>query len=542
MKIPRPIASLSPHSHPGTILSPFKYRAFLVIWTATLVSNIGGWMQIAAGSWLMTSLNPDPKMVAMVQVASSLPMFLLGLPAGALADIFDRRRLMLTMEIVITLLAAGFALMLLLGRVTSILLLAFIFLGSVAAALIAPAWQAIVPQLVDHKEDLGPAISLNSANINISRAIGPALAGLFIGYWGIASPFLINAVCNLACIAALFWWHTSVGRSTRLPPEHFSNAIVIGLRHVRHNGPLRATLMRAIGFFLFASAYWALLPLVARDQIAGDPKLYGLLLGAIGVGAIAGAFILPSFKTQLGPDRLVAYGSAGTALALLLFGLAHQPATALAASAIAGWSWITVLATLNVSAQIVLPEWVRGRGLATYVTVMFGALTVGSVVWGEVASRLSLAEAHYLAAAGIFASIPLLKRWSLRAHPGLDLTPSMHWPPPITAEDIPADRGPVLITIEYKILPQDQQAFLDAIHCLAVARERDGAYRWGVFEDAAQDGRWIETFMVDSWLEHLRQHERATNADRILEEKVQSFQAKGRPNITHLIAPNHRAA
>jgi len=527
-------------SRSGSPLSPFRHRAFAVVWTAVLVSNIGIWMQNAAAGWLMTSLDPDPRIVAMVQVATALPIFLFGVPAGALADIFDRRRLLLAMEIVITLMTAFFALLLALDRVSPTSLLAFIFLSGIATALMAPAWQAIVPQLVG-REDLASGIALNSTGINISRAIGPALAGFLIAYLGMAAPFSINVATNLACVGALLWWRPAKEVGTDLPPERFGSAILVGLRHARYNRPLRATLLRATGFFLFASAYWALLPLVARDQVAGGPGLYGLLLGAIGVGAVAGAFVLPRFKSKLGPDRVVALGSAGTALALLLFGLARQPAVALAASALAGLSWIAVVATLNVSAQMALPAWVRGRGLAVYVTVLFGGMALGSLMWGEMASLTGLPAAHYTAAALALVAIPLLRRWTLHTDAGRDLTPSMHWPEPLLSDDVGDDRGPVLITVEYRIASGNQQAFLAAIRDVAASRKRDGAYDWHVFEDAAEKGRWLETFLVDSWLEHLRQHERVTNADRALDEAVLRFQTNGLPKVTHYIAGGARS-
>lgn len=514
---------------------PFGYRAFAVVWVATVVSNIGTWMQSAGSGWLMTSLDSDPRIVALVQVATLLPMFLLGLPAGALADILDRRRLLLTMETVGTLLTAGLALLVSLGRVTPTNLLAFTFLASSAAALITPAWQAVVPQLVDRK-DLAPAVALNSAGFNVSRAIGPALGGLIIAQWSIAWPFWLNAISNVGVIGALVWWHVPSDAASSLPRERFANAILVGLRYARYNPHLRATLIQATGFFLFASAYWALLPLVARNQVAGGPGLYGLLLGAIGAGAVAGATILPRIKARLGADRLFGAGSGGTALALLLFGIAHQPAVAFAASAIAGVSWIAVLATLNVSAQVALPEWVRGRGLAVYATVMFGAMTLGSVVWGDVASLISLPVAHYAAAAGALAAIPLLRGYRLQTGAHLDLTPSMHWPEPVLFNDIAEDRGPVLVTIEYRVAPQNRKAFLVALRPVAAERRRDGAYQWGVFEDTAEEGRWIETFLVDSWLEHLRQHERVSNADRELEAVLRRFHTGDSLKITHYIA------
>jgi len=518
-------------------LRPFRHRAFAVVWTATLVANVGVWMQSTAAGWLMTTLAHEPRMVALVQVASALPMFLLGLPAGALADIFDRRRLLLTMEGVGTALAAGFAVLVAKGLATPVVLLGFVFLASAAAAAIAPAWQAIVPQLVETKEDLAPAVALDSVSVNISRAVGPALAGAIIGAWGMAAPFSLYAVFNLACIAALFWWRPAAGPAKDLPPEHFGNAILVGLRHARYNRPLRATLTRAGGFFLFASTYWALLPLVAREQLAGGPGTYGLLLGAIGIGAVVGTTVLPRLKAWLGADRLVDVGPAGTALALLLFALARQTSVALVAGALAGWSWIAVLSTLNVSAQTALPGWVRGRGLAAFATVMFGAMTIGSLVWGEVASVRGLPVAHFAAAAGALLAMPLLRRHKLHAGTGPDLTPSMYWPQQLIADAVEGDRGPVLVTVEYRIADADRDAFLAAVNRQGAGRCRNGAYHWGVFEDTAKAGRWLETFVVDSWLEYLRGLGRITHADRELNEAVLRFQQGDPPRVTHLVAP-----
>jgi len=494
------------------------------------------WIQSTAAGWLMTSLNPDPRAVAMVQVVTSLPMFLLGLPAGALADICDRRQLLLVMEILGILLTLALALLVTLHHVSVISMLLLIFLAGVAYALDAPAWQAIVPQLVGGQKDLAPAIALNSVGINISRAIGPALAGLTIGWWGMSAPFWINGLSNVGVVAALFWWREKESAAAgEFPPERFGNAIRTGLRHARYNRLLRATLLRATGFLLFGTAYWALLPLVAKDRLGGGPELYGLLLGAIGIGAIGGAFLMPRIKERLNADGLVVAGTVGTAVTLVVFGLARQPAIAFLACLLAGLCWISVLATLNVSAQVALPKWVRGRGLATYSTVMFGALTLGSMLWGEVASLTGLPIAHCLAAAGAVIAIPLLRRWKLESANVIDLTPSMHWPEPVLFADIDDDRGPVLVTVEYHVAPTNRNAFLAAIQHLAAGRKRDGAYYWGVFEDAAVPGRWIETFLVDSWLEHMRQHTRVTRTDQLAEAAVARFQVEGAPKVTHFI-------
>jgi Transmembrane secretion effector len=524
-----------PRPTTGSALSPFRYPAFAVIWTATVVANIGAWMYTAASGWLMTSLNPDPLIVSLVQVAAGLPIFVIALPAGALADIVDRRRFLIVGESAYTAIAAIFAVLVTFHLVTPATLLIFTFLIGAFGALTAPAWQSIVPQLVP-KQDLPAAVAANSIGFNLTRAVGPALGGAVTAALGIAAPFWFNAIGNLGVIGALVWWCPHSRADGHLPAERFGSAIRTGLRHAQHNRQLRATLLRAAGFFLFASAYWALLPLVARSQIAAGAEIYGVLLGAIGAGAVAAAFALPWGQARFGADRLVVAGTAGTALALVLFGLARDTATALAASILAGASWIAVLSSLNVSAQVVLPEWVRARGLAVFMTVYFGAHTAGSALWGEVAQLYGLPLAHFIAAAGALLTIPLTRRWHLQTGADVDLTPSMHWAAPTVHRDIEQDRGPVLVTVEYQIDPAKRAPFLAALDRLGQERRRDGAYAWGVFEDAADPARFVETFLVESWLEHLRQHERVTKADRALQVQVQRFQLDGTPKVTHMIA------
>jgi MFS family permease len=520
---------------PPSSWSPFRYAPFSVVWTATVIANIGTWMYNAASGWLMTSLNPEPLIVSLVQVATTLPIFLFAVPAGALADIVDKRRFLIIGEVAVTAVSALFAAIVSVGAATPGNLLLFTFLIGAVAAVTAPAWQSIVPQLVP-KQELTPAVAANSVGFNVSRAVGPALGGVIVAVAGIAAPFWINAISNLAVIGALLWWRPPAERRRHLPVERFGSAIRTGFRHARNNPHLRATLIRSAAFFLFGSAYWALLPLVARERIAGGPDLYGYLLGAIGAGAVGGAFALPWLKRRLGPDRLMAAGTIGTGLATALFGVARDPAAGLAASVIAGVCWIAVLASLNVSAQVALPEWVRGRGLAIFMTVFFGTLTLGSVIWGQVAGVLGLPAAHFMAAAGALVAIPLTWRWKLQTGAAIDLTPSMHWPAPVATDEIEHDRGPVLVTVEYRIDPRNREAFLGALEKLGYERRRDGAYAWGVFEDAAEEGRMVETFLVESWLEHLRQHDRVTNSDRLLQEVVHRFHIEGTPKVTHFIA------
>jgi len=519
--------------------APFRHRTFTVIWTATVVSNIGGWMYNVASGWLMTTLDPNPLTVSMVQVANSLPMFLFAIPAGALIDIVDQRRFLICGEVAVTITSTAFAALVWLHLVTPIGLLLFSFIVTVGSAITYPAWQAVVPRLVP-KPELPAAVAANSVGINVSRAVGPALGGIIVGAFGIAAPFWLNAFSNLGVIAALVWWRPPRTIGTRLPPEPLGSAIRTGFRHARYNAHLSATLIRATAFFGFASAYWALLPLVARHQIAGGPGLYGLLLGAIGAAAVGGAFLLRPLRLKWGADRLVAAATLATSVATALFAFAHDAATAVTASLISGASWIAAVSSLNVSAQVALPEWVRGRGLAMYVTVMFGALTVGSALWGEIAAVAGLPAALVIAAVGASIAIPLTWRWKLQTGVNVDFSPSMHWPDPVTTRTIEPDRGPVLVTIEYRIDPKRGDEFLRALAEYSDARRRDGAYDWGIFEDPAEEGRFIESFRTDSWLEHLRQHQRVTKADRLQEKAVRHFQLGDGPKTTHWIGAQPR--
>jgi quinol monooxygenase YgiN len=259
------------------------------------------------------------------------------------------------------------------------------------------------------------------------------------------------------------------------------------------------------------------------------------LLGAIGLGAIGCSFALNWLKAELGPDVLAVLGSLGSALALVLFAFAHEPVVALLASLVAGASWIVVLACLFVSVQVALPDWVRGRGLAVFLTVHFGAMTLGSAVWGHVASREGLSIALLAAAGGALLAIPLTLRWKLQGAAGLDLSPSMHWRTPVFAQKVEPDQGPVLVTIEYRIAKENCAAFLGAIDEMGRERKRDGAFAWGVFEDAAESGRYLETFLIESWREMQHLRARVTNADRMLEEEIRDLLAES-PKVTFLTA------
>ncbi|TQV78031.1 MFS transporter [Exilibacterium tricleocarpae] len=521
--------------------TPFTHAAFAVLWTATVISNVGTWMHDVASGWLMTSLSPSPLMVALVQAATTAPVFLFALGAGALADLVDRRRLLIGVMGALALATLALGLLVLFERIDAWVLLVFTFLSGAGAAFVAPAWQAIVPQLVP-RSNLQAAVALNSVGINISRAVGPALAGVIIAGLGIAWPYLLSALSFIIVIAALLWWRPPPPPATHLPSERFWRAVRTGLGYAWASGPLRATLVRAAVFFVFASAYWALLPLFARQELAGGPELYGVMLGAIGVGAVSGALSLPPLKQRLGADALVAAGTAGTALALVIFALLKHPEAAILACLIAGASWIAVLSSLNVSAQVALPDWVRARGLSVFITVFFGSMTFGSLVWGQVASLLGIPAALLIAAVAAVVGAALSWPFKLQQGLDLDLSPSSHWPEPIVAGDIQPDRGPVMVTVDYRIDPVRATAFIEAMNGLKAARLRNGAYAWGLFEDVAEPGRYLEYFIEASWLAHLRHHARVTEADRVIQDKVRAFQREaGEPLVTHFLAPDPAA-
>lgn len=519
--------------------SPFGYRAFALLWTATLISNIGTWMHDVGAGWLMTTLNPSPGIVALVQAATTAPFFLFALFAGALADRVDRRRFLLVINLGLMVIIGTMAALTATDAMTPALLLVFTFAIGTGAALMAPAWQAVVPSLVP-RESLQPAIALNSMGINIARAIGPALAGFLISAATLSAPFVVNAISQLVIAAALLLWKPDAGPKRTLPPEPLLGAMATGLRHASRNGAFKATLVRSFGFFTFASAYWALLPLVARRLEGGGAEIYGVLLAAIGAGAVAGALALPSLRKKVDANSLVAAGTLVTAVAMALLGLATSAAMALPAAVLGGLGWITVLTSLNVSAQTALPNWVRARGLAIALMVFFGCMSAGSATWGQVATATTIPTALLIAAVGAVLAIPLTWRAKLGQGEALDLSPAMSWPEPVVAEGLDAapDRGPVMVTIRYRINEGEAQAFLAAMLELSNERYRDGAHDWGVYQDTAEPSIWVEWFFLPSWAEHLRQHDRATKHDQDIHARARAFHRGAQPpEVSHLLAP-----
>lgn len=518
-------------------LSPFKHRTFAVMWLAALISNIGTWMHSVGAGWLMTDLSPSPLIVALVQTASTLPFFLFALPAGALADIFNRRTVLLISNGLMFGAAIIFALLVWKGMASSTMLLLFTFLLGAGSAFMAPAWQAVIPKMVP-KDQLPQAVALGGISINLSRAIGPALAGVLITFYGVTAPFVANALSFIAIILALLWWKNVTPASmSNVPPERVFSAMKAGIRYARNSAPLKATMWHVLGFMFFANAYWGLLPIISKETLQGDAAFFGMLMGAVGFGAVLGAFLLPSIKAKLSANQMVAIGTVGTASITGLFALMQDQNLALAASLIFGISWILVLASVNVSAQQALPDWVRARGLAVFMMVFFGSMSLGSAFWGWLAGVTSIETSMLAASLGGIAFIAFSYRSELQQGKDLDLTPSHHWPEPAVHEAVKDHQGPVIIQIHYEVAQQNRDAFLQALYTLKPARLRDGAHSWGVYEDTEQQGHLIEHFMEDSWAEHLRHHERVTHADKPLQDAVLAFhQGAQPPKVLHFLA------
>jgi MFS family permease len=512
----------------------FGHIAFTVIWTASIVSYVGTAMFDTASGWLMTNLSANPLAISLVQAAVSLPLFLFTLPAGALADVIDSRRLLIAVELGIAVASAILAALVSLRLATVSALLVATFLLGVGGALSSPAWQSITPLLVP-RQDMDSAIAANSVGYNLSRAVGPALGGIVIAALGISLPFWVFWLSNVGIVAALLWWRPPRKSAESLPAERLVSAVRVGIRYAANNRYLGATLIRTAAFFPFASAYWALLPLVARSQAGQGPQFYGALLGAIGVGAVVGSFAQAWLKAKMGPDRIVALGTLATAIALVLFGLARDPATAVGACLIAGASWTLVLTNLYVSAQFDLPDWVRGRGLAILLTIIFGATTFGSVIWGKLAELEGLPIAHFVAAGGIVVGIPLTWRWKLQTGAGLDLSPALHWRAPPVTRKIDDNRGPVLVTVQYRVDAKNRAELIGALDELRHERKRDGAFAWNAFEETVDSDLVVETFLIESWLELIHTGERVTNADRVQEEKINHL-LKGPPEVATMVA------
>jgi MFS family permease len=531
--------------------APLKIPLFRDRWIASTISSVGTWMQDTAGTWLMTALTASPLLIALMQTAASLPVLLFGLLAGATADIFDRRKLLIFWQAWMLSSVSILAVLTFLGYVSPWTLLALTFMLNIGSAMNNPAWQAIIPELVP-RELIPDTVSLNSASNNLARAVGPALGGLMVAAFkridsGAGSVFLLNAVSYAAVIWVLVNWKRVPLFKSTLPSERIAASIRSGLRYVRYSPDLRSSLVRTFTFAFFLSAIWALLAVVASHVLHQGALGYGILNGSLGVGALAGATTLPRIRRRFSADQIISTASLYNVVTLLILSFAHIPALIIVALILSGFAWTSTLSTLNTSVQLAVPAWVQARALGTYLMTFQGGMALGSVLWGALAEHTSTPISLATAAGGLALTLPIVRRFHILQGPVPDHTP-YQWkrpaPQPIpfpTMDSEPADdlnyAGPVRISVDYRIPAENYAKFTRAIHELRGVRLRDGAIRWGIYRDATNPEHLNETFVMESWLDYLRSRERVTAADDEIRERVRALHHDDGtpPKTTHQI-------
>ena len=524
----------------GSAWAPFRHRLFAAMWGAQFVSNVGGWMQTVAAQWLMLTLTSSATYIALVQTAASLPIVLFAVAAGTIGDLVDRRRFLLITQSMMLLAATALGLLAIAGLVTPWLLLALIFAVGTGQALTSPTWQTLQPELVA-PEERSQAISLGAVNQNLARAVGPAIGGLVLAATSAGTVFLINAATFLAVLAVIAWWR-STPPAHALPREHAREAIRAGGRYVAASPVLRVILLRAGLFVFFASSIWALLPLTASSQLHLGSGGYGLLLGCVGLGAVAGAAVLPSLRARLTPGSQLTAGSLGLACVAFVLGYVHVTAVAAVALAVGGLAWILSLSTLNSLYQLSLPQWVKARGMSFYLVVFQGGNAVGSAVMGIAAQHVGLSPTLLVAAAGLALGPLAGLRYKFRPIPPEEFAPADDWPQPRLAGDRTPD-GPVMVSVEYLAAPGHEADLLAALRDARFSRRRTGASSWRIWQDSAKPGRIIEQFVVASWPEHLLQHERVTVRDQERYAAIRALTDPARPPaVTHWLTPLSRRA
>jgi MFS family permease len=526
-------------------LVPLRNGTLRNLWIASVVGWLGTWLQNTGAGWLMTSLAPEPLIVAMVQAATIMPVFLLALPGGALADIVDRRVFLLGTQIWTILAATLLAILTLCHLMTAIWLLALTFAIGIGSALTAPAWSAIVPELVP-REDMVQAIALNGIGYNLTRAVGPAIAGFLILLGGSSLTFSMYAVSILAVIGALFAWRRS-RRFTGLPREHFVSAMRAGMRFVRNTPAIQAAMIRTASYSIPASAPWALLPLYVRHDLALGPGMYGLILGMMGVGGVTSGMLLPLVRARVSRGGTVVGCTLLSCAGMAVVAVSGHWLPAAFGMLLFGLGWTSAFATIQAAAQLVCPPWVRARALSLYQLAQNGALTLGSIGWGILGGEIGIP--HTFLTASIVGLIVMLIARSfsieaiVRAHaPGSEqvaLLPEA--PAPEFAPLLRSARGRIMEMAYYRVETTQRIEFLKLMNELRHVRGRAGALFWQVYEDVAHPEGWIEAWLMESWTDHLREVIRLSEDDKRLLAAVAAFQDPTHLPSRYLAVDPHEA-
>ncbi len=514
---------------------PLKNHVFFMLWLAWMTSNICMWMNDVAASWMMTSLSSSPTLVALIQTASNLPVFLLGIPSGAFADIFNRKKYFVFTQIWIALNAALLCFLTFTDSLNASLLLFLTFTNGIGLAMRWPVFAAIVPDLVG-RDQLPAALAMNAVAMNASRIIGPLMAGALIASAGTEYVFALNMILSLGCTVLILRWKYQSNISS-LPGERFIGAMRVGIQYVRSSMRMRAVLIRIFLFFMQSSALLALLPVIAKDHFNGNAQTFTIMLSCLGVGAILSVSQLPKLRRRYDRNQLVSFGQilqAATSIGVVLVPNVWLSAPIMMLS---GASWIITANSISISAQLALPSWIRARGMSIFQMSLMGGSALGAGIWGYLAEHTSVTTA--VIAGSVFGIISVLLSNHLKLEGGSeeDLTPVCPIEQPMPDRDIDHDVGPVMISVEYQIDPKKMYEFQTVMKKARDARLRQGAVSWSFFEDAEQEGKCLEYFIFETWADYLRRFDRFTTNDLKLQEERFAFHlGKNPPQVTRRVA------
>nr|WP_210287246.1 MFS transporter [Allorhizobium borbori] len=515
-------------------LALFRHPVFRALWIATLVSNLGGLIQGVGAGWLMATISPSQDMVALVQASTTLPVMIFSLASGALADNFDRRRIMLAAQLFMLAVSLLLAFAAFAGLITPWLLLCFTFLIGCGTALHNPSWQASVGDIVP-REDVPAAISLNSMSFNLMRSIGPAFGGAIVAVAGAAVAFAFNAVSYLALIGAIWFWKPEP-RPSGLPREHFGSAVMAGLRYVSMSPNLIKVMFRGFLFGTFAISVLALLPVITRDMLNGDAFSYGVLLGCFGLGAIGGALANGRVREVLANETIVRFAFAGFAACLGVLAVSRSIWLDCLVLLPAGACWVMALSLFNVTVQLSTPRWVVGRALALYQTATFGGMALGSWIWGVISEGQGPEVALVLSSFAMLIGLAVGLRQPLPPFNDLNLDPLNRFSEPELSLDIRSRSGPIMIMVDYQIAQEDVPAFLAAMTDRRRIRLRDGAQQWALLRDLETPDIWTETYHVPTWVEYIRHNQRRTQADAEVTERLLALhRGSEKPRVHRMI-------
>ncbi|MCA6101230.1 MFS transporter [Bradyrhizobium australafricanum] len=508
------------HSTDG-ITAPLRHATFRRIWLASLLSNVGILIQGVGAAWAMTQMTSSADKVALVQTALLLPVMLISMPAGAIADMYDRRIVALASLGLALAGATGLTLVAWLGLATPNLLLMLCLLVGSGMALMGPAWQSSVSEQVPLEAQLPAAIALNGISYNIARSVGPAIGGVVVATAGAVAAFALNTLLYLPLIIALLLWKR-MSAPARLPPERLSRAMVSGVRYISNSPSIKIVLTRSLVTGIVGGAITALMPLVARDLLHGDAQTYGIMLGAFGLGAVVGALNITELRRRLSGEAAVRACALSMGAAMAAVGLSREPVLTAAALVLAGAVWMMVWAVFNIGVQLSAPRWVAGRSLAAYQAASSGGIAVGSWGWGRLTDAAGVETALLVSAALMLAS-PLIGHWLPMPRIGARGEEPEPLADPEVRLALTGRSGPLVVEIEYRVAQENARAFHNVMQDVQLSRQRNGAYGWSIARDIADPELWTERYHCPTWLDYLRSRNRSTRSERTLEQRAIHF-------------------